>query len=113
MQLIGMMLSSNNLLSLLSPNDIQHQLAADIKRSRLEIKGWKRDTLAQKSGVPTSTIKRFENSGEISLRQLLMLVHALGQLDVFDQLCKSEPEGMGMNEYIKQNENKPRKRGVK
>jgi len=107
------MLSSNELFSLLSPNDIQGQLAADVKRSRVEIKGWKRDTLAEKSGVPASTIKRFENSGEISLRQLLMLVHALGLLDRFDQLLNNEIEGMRMDEYIKQNARKPRVRGVK
>ena len=106
-------MSSNELFSLLSPNDIQGQLAADVKRSRVEIKGWKRDTLAEKSGVPASTIKRFENSGEISLRQLLMLVHALGLLDRFDQLLNNEIEGMRMDEYIKQNARKPRVRGVK
>ena len=106
------MLSSNELFSLLSPKEIQHQLASDVKRYRLEVKGWKRDTLAEKSGVPASTIKRFENCGEISLRQLLMLVHALGLLERFDQLLKKEIEGMSMDEYIKQNENKPRQRGV-
>lgn len=107
------MLSSNELLYLLSAKDIQDQLAADVKRSRVEIKGWKRDTLAGKSGVPASTIKRFENCGEISLRQLLMLVHALGLLDRFDQLLKNDVEGMRMDEYIKQNEHKTRVRGVK
>lgn len=107
------MLSSNELFSLLSPKDIQGQLAAEVKRSRVEINGWKRDTLAEKSGVPASTIKRFENSGEISLRQLLMLVHALGLLDRFDQLLNNEIEGMRMDEYIKQNARKPRVRGVK
>ncbi len=106
------MLSSSELFLLLSPKDIQHQLAADVKRSRLDVKGWKRNTLAEKSGVPASTIKRFENSGEISLRQLLMLVHALGLLGRFDQLLKKEIDGMSMDEYIKQNENRPRRRGV-
>ncbi len=106
------MLSSNELFSMLSATDIQHQLAADVKRSRLEVKGWKRDTLAEKSGVSASTIKRFENSGEVSLRQLLMLVHALGLLDRFDQLLQNDIEGMSMDEYIKQSKNKPRKRGV-
>ena len=110
---MAIMLSSNNLLSLLSPNDIQHQLAADLKRSRLEIKGWKRDTLAQKSGVPASTIKRFENSGEISLRQLLMLVHALDLLDQFDQLLKNDLKKMSMDDYIKQNTHPSRKRGMR
>ncbi len=106
------MLSSNELLSLLSPQDVQQQLAAAFKHARLELKGWKRATLAERSGVPSATIKRFENTGEISLRQLLMLAHALGQLEAFDQLFHHDLEGMSMDEYIYQHEHKARKRGV-
>ena len=109
---MAMMLSREVLLSLLTPKDIQQQIAFDVKRFRLEVKGWKRQTLAERSGVPAATIKRFENTGEISLRQLLMLVHALGLLDRFEHLFQTGTEGMSMDSYIKQNKNKPRKRGI-
>jgi len=100
--------------SVIVPSDIQKQLAADVRHARLFVKDWKRETLSEKSGVPISTIKRFESSGEISLRQLLMLIHALGLLNRLDQLLKvDDVEGMSMNDYIKQNENKARKRGKK
>ncbi|MDX8404687.1 MAG: helix-turn-helix transcriptional regulator [Mariprofundus sp.] len=86
-------------------------MASDLKRARLEIKGWKRDTLADKSGVPSSTIKRFESTGEISLRQMLMLVHTLGMLDRFNKVLTTDVEGMSMDDYIKKSERKPRSRG--
>lgn len=42
--------------------------------------------LAEKSGVPLSTLKRFEQSGEISLAALLAIAGALGALDAFENL---------------------------
>jgi len=96
------------------PSDIQKQLADDVKHARLFVNNWKRATLSEKSGVPVSTIKRFESTGEISLRQLLMLIHALGLLTRLDKLLKmDDAEGMSMNDYIKQHENKARQRGKK
>jgi len=94
-----------------SPADIQAQLAADMKDARLHIKGWKRTTLAEKSGVPVSTIKRFENTSAISLKQLLMLAHALGLLSRFDQLLHTDVEGKNMQDYIQQQVQKKRQRG--
>jgi transcriptional regulator with XRE-family HTH domain len=108
-----MMLSTDNLYSLHTPKDIQKQMASDLKRVRLETKGWKRDTLAEKSGVPSSTIKRFESTGEISLRQVLMLAHALDMLDRFTDILTTDIEGMSMDNYIKKSENKSRSRGKK
>ena len=105
------MISTNELYSLHTPKDIQNQIASDLKRARLEIKGWKRDTLAEKSGVPSPTIKRFESKGEISLRQLLMLVHTLDMLDRFNNILDTDIEGMSMDNYIRNNEHKPRSRG--
>jgi transcriptional regulator with XRE-family HTH domain len=107
--------SAGNMLSLIgiSPSDIQAQLSADMKYARLYIKGWKRTTLAEKSGVPVSTIKRFENTSAISLKQLLMLAHALGMLTRFEQLLHMDVEGMSMQDYIKQQVHKKRLRGSK
>lgn len=110
---MDMILSTDNLYSLHAPKDIQSQIASDLKRARLEIKGWKRDTLAEKSGVPSPTIKRFENTGEISLRQMLMLAHTLDMLDRFNNILTTDIEGMSMDSYIRKNVNKPRSRGNK
>jgi transcriptional regulator with XRE-family HTH domain len=107
------MMPLNDKYSLFTPSDIQKQLSSDVKRTRLEVKGWKRNTLAERSGVPYSTIKKFESSGEISLRQLLMLIHALGLLDRFNELLKAESEGMRLDDYIIQSKKKHRVRGSK
>jgi len=98
-------------LSLITPRDISLEIAADLKRIRLEVYQWKRDTLAEKSGVPSSTIKRFETTGEVSLRQLLRLVFVLGYLDRMEGLFHTDVEGMSMDDFIKMKQNHQRKRG--
>lgn len=45
-------------------------------------------TLAQLSGVPNSTIRKFESSGYISLRQFLMIYDAVAKLDDLHQLTQ-------------------------
>lgn len=45
-----------------------------------------RKTLSARSGVPESTIKRFETEGEASLDALLKISLALGCLESFDGL---------------------------
>ena len=90
----------NLLLSMHTPTSIQKELAADMKHLRLQVKKWKRSTLAEQSGVPESTIKRFEASGEISLRQFLMLAFTLHTLDSFHDAMKINYEGRSLDEFI-------------
>ena len=75
------------LLSLHTPNDIQLELAQFIRAQRKQMK-WSRDELAQRSTVPAPTIKRFELTGEISLRQLLLLWQCVDDLERVAALCK-------------------------
>jgi transcriptional regulator with XRE-family HTH domain len=44
------------------------------------------EEMAERSGVSLGTLKRFENTGKISLDSLLKLMHLLGRLDEFDKL---------------------------
>lgn len=76
-----------SLLSLHSPNDIQLELAKFIRARRKALK-WTRDVLAERSTVPAPTIKRFELTGEISLRQLLLLWQCVDDLERMAALCK-------------------------
>lgn len=99
------------MLSFLSPCDIQRQLAVDLRDVRIRVKNWKRETLAERSGVPASTIKRFETTGEISLRQLLMLVHALEMLGRFEKLLRADDDAGSMKEYLQRQQHSERKRG--
>ncbi len=71
--------------ALLTPIETQTLLARRIKTLRLSA-GYKRTTLAKHSGVSEGSLKRFEDIGEISVKNLLRLAHALGRLPEFDTL---------------------------
>ena len=66
--------------ALFSPEEIANQLADKIRALRLSRK-WKQSTLATRSGVSLPSLRRFEQSGRISLQSLLRLAFALGRLD--------------------------------
>ncbi len=64
---------------LLDEQDVQQAFAAHLRRLRRQAK-LSRQALAQRSTVPAATIKKFELSGQISLRQLLLLWQSLDDL---------------------------------
>ncbi|QEI13931.1 helix-turn-helix domain-containing protein [Cellvibrio japonicus] len=76
-----------DLLALHTPSDVQLALAAFVRARRKALK-WSRDELAARSTVPAPTIKRFELTGEISLRQLLLLWQCLDDLGRLAALCE-------------------------
>ena len=90
-----------SLLSLLTPTDVQEQLVAAVI-ARRKAKKWSRQTLAERSSVPASTIKKFETTGQISLRQFILLWQAVDQLENLISLTK-ETEAMpaSINEVLK------------
>ena len=64
---------------LLNANDVQQELSQTIKILRKQQK-LSRDALAVRSGVPASTIKKFETTSQISLRQFILLWQTVGNL---------------------------------
>lgn len=75
------------MISLVSPLDVQQRLAKAVRKLR-EAQRLSRRALAQRSAVPEPTIKRFETTGEISLRQFLMLWSCLDDLQRLDDLTR-------------------------
>jgi transcriptional regulator with XRE-family HTH domain len=71
-----------NRFSLETPESVSKTLAARVKELRLA-RGWKQVTLAQRSGVSLASLRRFEESGKVSLQNLLDLAFALSRLDDF------------------------------
>ncbi len=67
------------------PIDYQIELSQKLKKIRKE-KGYSQAELAKRSGVSLGSLKRFENSGNISLESLLMLSEILGRIEDFDLL---------------------------
>ena len=69
----------------LTPAEMERLLADRLKNLRLQA-GYKRTTLAEKSGVTVSSLKRFETTGQVSFKNLLRLAHALERLPEFTEL---------------------------
>lgn len=64
---------------LLDDTDVQQAFAAHLRHLREQAK-LSRAALAQRSSVPAPTIKKFELTGQISFRQLLLLWQSLDDL---------------------------------
>ena len=73
--------------ALQTPTDIQRELAARVKARRLELNITQAE-LAERSGVSLGSLRRFESTGEISLRAFLELALVLGELKEFSALFR-------------------------
>lgn len=67
------------------PEQILSELGHRAKQARLGL-NLSRQSLAERSGVPASTIKRFETSGLIGSASLVDILFALDRLDELGQL---------------------------
>lgn len=95
--------------SLRTPEQVSAGLAARARELRLA-KGWKQVTLAERSGVSLASLRRFEESGRVSLRNLLKLAFALGRLDDFDAPLQ-KPRASSMAQLEASERRPTRKRG--
>ena len=86
------------------------RLAENLKARRLE-KRISTKSLAEMSGVPASSIQRFELKHAISLESYVKLAKALGYSEEIFQLL-SEPKYDTMEELLEINKNKTRTRGL-
>ena len=76
-------------LTLTTATDLQGRLAATV-RQRRRARKLSREALARQSTVPAATIKRFETTSQISLRQFLLLWQCVDRLDRVAALCERE-----------------------
>lgn len=74
------MVSLNQPLNFLLPEDLARQVGERARARRLAA-NLTRATLAERSGVPVSTIRKFEVTGAIGFVALLQLADALDCLD--------------------------------
>lgn len=84
-------------------------LAQNLQKRRLE-KGVSREMLSEISGVPASTIAKFEQRHTISLASYVALAKTLGYAKSIKELL-SEPLYSTMEELETIHKNKNRKRG--
>ena len=74
-----------------TPMEVSLELAARLKKIRKKLK-LSQANLAERSGVSLGSLKRFENSGKISLESLLKLAHLLGKLKDFENLLQVDSD---------------------
>jgi transcriptional regulator with XRE-family HTH domain len=94
-------------LNFLLPEDFARQLSGRVRARRLAA-NLTRKTLAERSGVPESTIRKFEVSGKVSLLGLLQLADALGCMDDFSKLFPAKA-AVTIDEFVSPTRQRGRK----
>ena len=108
--LIANMLSSNNfILEDYNPGSILKKIAERAKRNRLEL-NLSQSALAGKSGVSLGSLKRFEQSAEISLKNLVMLASSLDATEEFSLLF-ARKKYKSIDEVLRKDQRGTAKRG--
>ena len=106
--------NSDNILSVLdsytldNPDDIMMQVAENFRKRRVE-KNITRQRIAELSGVPLSTLARFEQKGLIAFESLIKLAMALGYTsELKDLFCAPKFDTMEELDLIRQKSNDKR-----
>jgi transcriptional regulator with XRE-family HTH domain len=70
-----------------TPKELSEELAARVKKKRIAL-NMTQQVLADRSGVSYGSVKRFEQSGDISLSNLLRIAISLRSTDEFESLFR-------------------------
>ncbi len=73
------------------PSDVLLEVAIKIKRLRKEAL-MSQPELAKRSGVSHGSVKRFEQTGQISFESLLKILHVLNRLHEMESLFESNDD---------------------
>ena len=95
----------------LNPMAIQQKIAERVKERRLE-KNLTQEALSKMSGVSYASLRKFESTGEISLKSLLKIAVAMDAVTEFEKLF-SEPAYTTMDELLQTKKRIVRKRGTR
>ena len=96
--------------NMVTPNDVAKQIAARVKARRLEL-NLTQEGIATRAGLKFATYRRFEQTGEISLKGLLQIGFALNALSEFDALF-AQKQYQSLDDVLNE-QNVIRKRGKK
>jgi transcriptional regulator with XRE-family HTH domain len=99
---------NDNILSIIenTPNAILTGIAGRVKQRRLDSALTQKE-LAIRADIPLPTYRRFERTGEISLRALVMLSIALGMNDEFSTLFSAKTYS-SLDDLLKQTQKRQR-----
>ena len=94
-----------------NPHGIARQIAARVRERRLEL-DLTQEGMAARSGVKFATYRRFEQTGEISLKGLLQIGFALNALSDFAALF-SHRQYQSLNDVLNEQNVVRKRRGKK
>ena len=99
------------MLSLISISKAQLKIAENLRARRLSME-LTQETLADRSGVPLPTLRKFEQKGSISLESLLKLLMVVGGIEeIIEVLKPSQPKFTSIDDVLKATTSITRKRG--
>lgn len=93
-----------------TPGDVAKQIAARVKARRLEL-NLTQEGMATRAGLKFATYRRFEQTGEISLKGLLQIGFVLNTLADFDALF-AQKQYQSLDDVLNE-QSVARKRGKK
>ncbi|MCP4312882.1 MAG: helix-turn-helix transcriptional regulator [Bacteroidetes bacterium] len=70
------------------PSEVLLNTSTKVRELRKEA-GYSQAELARRSGVSLGSIKRFENTGQISMVSFLKILHLLNRLEEFDSILQA------------------------
>ncbi|HCE57125.1 MAG TPA: XRE family transcriptional regulator [Prolixibacteraceae bacterium] len=73
------------------PSEVMTEIAVKVRNLRKE-SGYSQVELADRSGVSLGSLKRFEQTGQISLESFLKLLHILKRLEEFNSILNLNDE---------------------
>lgn len=91
---------------LLTDVDVRRNLAEYLRKRRKAL-GLSREALSGRSTVSASTLKKFETTGQISLRQFLLLWESLDSLERINALTREPAAGARVPASIEEVLNDP------
>jgi len=94
-----------------SPDAILQKIAVRVKEKRLE-RNLTQKSFAKRAGVGYDAYRKFENTGEITLRNLLLCAVVLDDVEGFTELF-TKKTWKNIDELLKIEKIKKRKRGTK
>ena len=98
------------MISLVTTAEALSQIAGLMRQRRLDM-NMTQVLLAERSNVSLAVLRKFERSGKISLESFMKLAFTLDVMDgVLAGLKNKEEEFSSMDELLKENQNKPRKK---
>ena len=97
----------------ISSSKAQKKLVENVRERRLQME-LTQEGLAERSGVPLSTLRKFEQKGSISLESFLKLLSVIGGLEeVINALKPNKPNFKSIDEVLKADEEITKKKGRK